>query len=232
MLTKVLISPLFKFPIPWMAQYYDNFNSLGAHWQHFIFTDQQLESRGNITVFKMDNVVYSKLVETKTGVKVNVPAPSSKFGDMRPAFGHIFEEYIEGIDYWGHTDFDMILGNLDKYVPDDILSKCDIFSDDPKAVNGIFTLYRNTSRVNKLYMKHQGWQEIFADSRYHAFDESEYSGLVNDLAKYGVIRFVDGKRHGNDKHGVGKIELKDGSLYQDGNEIMAFHFKETKRWPL
>lgn len=229
MLKKVFLSPLFKFPIPWMDRYYDNFNALRPGWEHYIFTDLPLESRGNITVFHMDNVVFSKLVEAKTGIKVDVPAPSPKFGDMRPAFGHIFEEYIEDFDYWGHTDFDMVLGDLDKFVPDALLKGFDIFTDDIGAVNGIFTLYRNEHCTNHLYRECENYYDIFTSKKYHAFDETEFSRLVRDS---GVMRFLDGQRHEHDKNGVGVLTMNGRSLYRNGREIMAFHFRKTKRWPL
>ena len=99
MLTKVFLSPLFSFPIPWMKQYYQNFNSLPAGWEHIIFTDMDLESSENIAVVKMNVEQFTDLVEKKTGVRPYVPVPSPKFGDMRPAFGLIFEDYLKGADF-------------------------------------------------------------------------------------------------------------------------------------
>lgn len=229
MLTKVFLSPLFSFNIPWMKQYYQNFNALPAGWEHIIFTDLDLESSKNIAVIKMNVEQFKDLVQRKIGVMPYVPVPSPKFGDMRPAFGKIFEDYIKGADFWGHTDFDMVLGNLDKFVPESVLNNCDIFSDDINAVNGIFTLYRNNPKVNLLFTDCPNWRFIFTDTVYHAFDEAAFSQLVRGRQD---IRFVDGQRHKHDRNGSSGLRMEHGRLYQFDEEIMAFHFRRTKRWPL
>lgn len=236
---KVFLSPLFQFPIPWMDQYIDNFNKLGEDWHHFIFTDLDLKSRGNVTVVPMNNDQFASLVEQKTGVRPYVPAPSPKFGDTRPAFGKIFEDYIHDFDYWGHTDFDVVFGRVDRFITDELLEHCDIFSNDPDAINGIFSLYRNNEKVNNLFRDVPGWAEIFKDERYHAFDEQEYSELIRTLSAEGEILFIDKFWQEHDNQPLHKPEPilvmdLDGTLRNrnTGKEMMMFHFRRTKRWPL
>jgi hypothetical protein len=236
MLKKIIISVLFDFPIPWIEQHYNNFNRLGAEWEHLIFTDLLLPSVGNIKVHRVDVEWFKNLVETKTGVRPHVPVPSPKFGDTRPAFGNIFEDYIKDADFWGHIDFDIVLGNLDRWLTDEFLSGCDIFSSDIKIVNGIFSLYRNISAINLLYRQCSGWEEIFKDTKYHAFDEVEFSQHVVKVAETGDIRFVDRYWHGNDREYNPRLQiLDDGTLidhWNRGQEIMLYHFRRTKEWPL
>jgi len=239
-LKKVFLSPLFKFPIPWMDDYYRNFNNLGIGWGHFIFTDENLKSKGNIKIFPMSSFEYIDLVEKKTGIKPYLPVPSRKIFDTRPAFGLIFEDYIKGCDFWGHTDFDTVLGNLDKYLTDELLSDCDLFSNDPKAVNGIFSLYRNNDFVNNLFKEHPEWIKIFQDEKHHVFEETEFSELVLKVKAEGRIRFIDRfwQEHDqqSDHRHIPKLRLEeDGSLINavTGNEMMMFHFKITKpKYPI
>lgn len=235
---KVMISPLFKFPIPWMDKFYENWNALGDDWQHLIFTDRNLVSKGNIKVYRMNAESFTTLVEKKTGVSPFVPAPSPKFGDMRPAFGLIFEDWIKGFDFWGHCDFDIVCGDLNKYATEEVLAGCDIFSTEPKEVNGIFSLYRNNDVVNNFFKQYEGWQYIFTDEGYHAFDEQAFSRLVMQKAKEGTIRFHGAFYQEHDKQDIHnptpQLSIKDGRLVNraTGAEMMLFHFRRTKQWPL
>ena len=35
-----------------------------------------------------------------------------KLCDLKPFFGRLFPEAVDGYDWWGYTDTDMLLGNL------------------------------------------------------------------------------------------------------------------------
>lgn len=222
-----------------MDKYYKNFNNLGEGWEHFIFTDGDLKSKGNIKVIPMSSFEFTDLAEKKIGIKPYIPAPSPLIRDMRPAYGLIFEDYIKGYDFWGHTDFDTVLGNLDKYLTDELLLGCDIFSNDPNAVNGIFSLYQNNNFVNNLFKEYPEWIEIFQDEKYHAFEELKFSELVLKVKAEGRIRFIDRFWQEHDRQPdhmpSPKLKLKEnGSLINavTGNEMMMFHFRRTKKYPL
>lgn len=236
------VSPLFQFPIPWIDAYIAMFNRLGPRWQHWLFTDVMPAARhGNVVVHRMTAGEFVALAEAKTGCRPYVlPIPSPKFGDTRPAFGHIFEDYLRDADWWGHTDMDMVLGRLDDYLPDAVLDNVDIFSDDPNAINGIFSLYRNAPRITHLYRQHPQWQAIFQDPRYHAFDETEFSDTVRAAAAAGTIRFMDRFWHEHDRQAdhapIPNITFRDdGALINRTTQgpMMSFHFKLTKPvWPV
>lgn len=217
-----------------MEKYYENFNRLGDHWQHVIFTDLGLKSQGNITVVKMDNKQFMDLVENKIGIRPYVPAPSPKFGDLRPAFGAIFNDYTKGFDFWGHTDFDIVLGDLDKFLTDEFLKDVEIYSNHTGIVNGIFALYQNKPTINSLFSYAPGWIEIFQDTRYHGFDEEEFSRFV----KTSGMNLKSNYWQEHDKMAIHtpkpQLELRGKGLFNKvtGEEILCFHFKRTKEYPV
>lgn len=88
-----------------------------------------------------------------------------KLCDYKPAYGYIFEEYIAGYDYWGHIDIDTILGNLNKFMPENEYQKIYKF--------GHLCLYRNTYENNRRFMEPAGqnYKNVFSTSFITVFDE-------------------------------------------------------------
>ncbi|MGL5902501.1 MAG: DUF6625 family protein, partial [Cetobacterium sp.] len=103
-----------------------------------------------------------------------------KICDYRPAFGFIFKEHINGYDFWGHCDADMIFGDLKKFLSDEILEKnYKIYT------KGHLSLYRNIDLMNTLFKntktKHYyKYFEVFKTSYPCHFDED---GTINYLCK-------------------------------------------------
>jgi hypothetical protein len=83
-----------------------------------------------------------------------------------------------------------------------------------------------------FYRWHPHWASIFFDPKYHAFDEREFSQLV---VKSPEIAFDDSLAfmQGTDREARPDLKLlEDGTLLSQGNEILFYHFRRTKAWPL
>jgi hypothetical protein len=75
-----------------------------------------------------------------------------KVNDIKPLFGFLFPEEVQGYDWWGTCDNDMLLGAVRNLLPPDVLSKRDVVSGLPDHnAWGPFTLYRNSETVNTLF---------------------------------------------------------------------------------
>lgn len=70
---------------------------------------------------------------------------SYKLCDCKPLYGILFEKELEGYDFWGHCDADMIFGDLAHFITDRLLD-----SYDKLFTHGHFVLYRNDPRINHL----------------------------------------------------------------------------------
>ena len=92
-----------------------------------------------------------------------------KLCDFRPAYGHIFAGELQGYDYWGHCDTDLIFGDILASFPEGDLSRYGrIF------IRGHLSFYRNDEEMNVLYQTQVyglDYKEIFTSSRHAAFDE-------------------------------------------------------------
>ena len=117
---------------------------------------------------------------------------SYKLCDYRPLYGKTFSSELQGYDFWGHCDLDMILGNLEQYLTDEILGKYDRI-----GKFGAFTLYRNIDSINELY-KCKGalfnWREVFTNPENYIFDEMPGMNMIckkNNIAWYKELPIID-----------------------------------------
>lgn len=88
---------------------------------------------------------FRVLVQSKFDFPVSLERPY-KICDFKPAFGLICSEYIQGYDFWGHCDFDMIFGDIRKYITDDLLN-----SYDKILPLGHLSIYRNNEENNSRF---------------------------------------------------------------------------------
>lgn len=131
-----------------------------------IFTDQHLTATApNLRIIKTELSSIQELARECIGDWCIISKPY-KLCDYKVAYGEIFHDYIEGYDFWGHCDMDMIFGDIRKFITDDIL-----FNYDRIGVDGFFTLFRNTPEVNSVYKKAGNIKEIFTNQKPFGFDE-------------------------------------------------------------
>lgn len=135
-----------------------------------LFTDQEVKYDGkNLIQYKgsFDNMV--KRIQSNFEFKITCDRPY-KLCDYRPAYGYIFKEELKEYDFWGHCDLDMILGNLRKYLPEQLLDKYSKIYQ-----HGHLCLYKNTNENNIRFMEKGGknYKEVFTTSISCIFDEVE-----------------------------------------------------------
>lgn len=266
-LRKVFLLPLFGAPHAWTQAYLDHVRALepyGWHWK--VFTPHPYPSGGNVEIVPMTIEEFDRLVEDRCGMLpgnriLGDGGPAKLLSDYYPAFGDIFADYLGDADYWGHTNWDMVYGRLDHFIPDTELEQYSIWSDDPGHINGIFTLYRNGERERFLYRGVRDWPALFRVDhpvqRLVGFDEFYFDAYVRAAAAAGTLAFGSPPYfpyHSYDHLIQHRPEpklmvMQDGALvewYEDnrpnlqgyapwpgmfGREIMSFHFIRTKAWP-
>ena len=96
-----------------------------------------------------------------------------KVNDFKPVFAHLFPEIVHGYDWWGSMDNDLVLGNMRKFLNQQLLSQFDIMDAlQNEYTAGHLTLYRNTVVINTLFrLAQRPLHEIFGTSQHLAFDE-------------------------------------------------------------
>ena len=135
---KIFILPFFGELPPWIEQWKKNMESL--NYDYIIDTD--LDS-------------FKERVKRVLGIECNIVSGTGKLWDFRPALGLLYKDEIEGYTHWGHTDFDCVYGDVDKYEPE-----CyDIWSNHHNYIMGAWTIYKNNPVINKLFKAFPKWRE-------------------------------------------------------------------------
>ena len=98
-----------------------------------------------------------------------------KLCDFKPAYGHIFADYIREYDFWGYCDVDVIFGNIRSFITDELLSEYDVINARHDYLTGCFSLYRNTPYFRELFRQSKDYQRVFTDTRNFFFDETNFA---------------------------------------------------------
>jgi hypothetical protein len=252
---KVFILTQFGDPHAWTQQYIDNVQKLWPYgWEWKIFTSNDIKSKGNVEVIPMTIDEFNRLVEKTCNINPEVAIkdglPTKPMSDYYVASGLIFQNYIKNFDFWGITNWDVIYGRLDHFIKERDLEKCDIWSDDVGAINGVFSLYRNNEEINNLFKKIPYWQAYFLSKNIVGTDEYKMTEIAPTV-RFEHPHFYPLHSHDRLENHVPRPKLqleKDGSLWElladtnppnwihrrpfIGREIPYFHFSKTKRWPL
>lgn len=216
--------------------------SLNDHIDFIIITDistSEFKIPQNVRVLSMNFHELVKKIQSNYPFTISCSSPY-KLCDFRPAYGEIFRDLLEGYEYWGYCDTDVIFGDLKAFIDIDRLN-----CPDKILSNGHLTLIRNSGVLNNYYMRSKGleyltYKYVFS-SRYSChFDEGEGIGKLMDRGKARVYKyecFLDlkyDKRNFYDQLGVNLlyVEFKEGKLfavYHDKEvEIAYAHFQKRK----
>ena len=196
-----------------------------------------------------DEGLVRRRIKEKFGIDIPDIIDIRKPGDYDPYLGVLFEDDLKGYDFWGHFNLDCVYGRLSHWLPDEFLANVDIFGNDPGAICGPFTLYRNCELVNQLFRSVPSHLANLRSGEFWGWDEQEFSQTVNRKALTGNIRFASAFLQAHDHmtaahhclatnlhvHGTTPVHFRDdGALIDNvtGQEIMMYHFNQTRKWPV
>jgi hypothetical protein len=167
----VLVLPWFGSVPKWWA-YFEQGMIANPDVTFVIFSDcLQLRSLPrHVSVRPMTLEGVRKLAERKLQTTVSLTRPM-KLCDLRPMYGHIFEDYLRGCEFWGFGDTDVVYGNLGKWLSRARDANADIISFRRLWLSGSLCFVRNNDVLCHLYKNSPAWEGVVADSRNLLFDE-------------------------------------------------------------
>lgn len=105
------------------------------------------------------------------------PDSPYKLCDLKPAYGFLHQEEIQGYDFWGFGDLDLVYGDLRQVYTEKMLKKYDLISNHATRVSGHLCLLRNTNRICTAFKKIPNWKDALENPQHLAIDEKAFSRL-------------------------------------------------------
>ncbi|MBZ4042606.1 DUF6625 family protein [Flavobacterium hibisci] len=161
---------------PWYFPYFIKSCSYNPTIDFIIVTDnvEEICARPcNVTVIHKAFQELKSQASLKLGINLNFTEPY-KICDLKPAFGFLFEDFLKKYDFWGHTDIDMVYGDIRGFIDSETLNEYDLISASEYFVTGTFCLYRNNDFVKKLFMESKDYKNVFSNPKYLGFDECSF----------------------------------------------------------
>ncbi len=174
----IIIVPYFGKTPGWI-DYFIKSCSYNPEINWLLFSDIIIKSwlPKNVHLEKADIEDFNKLATSKLNLPINI-INLYKLCDFKPAFGHIFYDYIRDFDFWGYCDLDLIFGKISNFIKEFHFKNFDIITTRKEYMAGHFTLYKNNFNTNQLYMNIWNIKKILRDNnRHYCIDEkSNYIG--------------------------------------------------------
>lgn len=213
MISKLLICPYFGDLPPWMNSWYANTERMKDHGYDFLFDD--------------DEDSFRDRVRDRLEIEPPPMHGTGNIWDFRPALGFLYEEETRGFDWWGHTDFDCVYGRVERFVTDEVLEGCDIYTDCAHGyIAGPWSLYRNEWAINDLFFQSSDWRSNMQSLDPTGWCETTFTQLAKDALGERLLI--------TNKHAFTEPEMLrvDGERLMHGErEIPYFHFRRTKEYP-
>lgn len=141
---------------------------------HFMFfTDADVEPADNIIVHKMQFSDFQQLTQQAFDFPVVLDRPY-KLCEYKQAYGYILHDYLQGYDFWGFGDLDLVYGDIRAFITDEVLTHKFILG------WGHLSLFRNDDDTNTYFMHqepgYQNYRDAFTTSKITFFDEFNHKG--------------------------------------------------------
>lgn len=103
-----------------------------------------------------------------------------KLVDLKPVYGLAFASLLNGYEFWGICDLDIVWGNIKKFVTDATLDTFDVVSTRRERIAGHFSLFRNDDRTRELFRRHPLHKKCFSDQAVWIFDETGMTETIRN----------------------------------------------------
>lgn len=198
----------------------------------------------DISIVDWELLLYRSVEQLNRRVAERLAAPCCKadgyaMSDVRPMWASVFPNSVQGYEWWGWCELDVVLGDLDNLLPP-LLHRFDAISAFPTAVSGPLMLLRNNVECNDLFRR-GSWEAVLREPSYCNFEEvqREEGGFTR------ILRSSNLRVHWDDRYSLrwekdpaepipAGCRLEDGRLLEvpTERELLLYHFNHVKRWPM
>ena len=165
-------------PFPPWIEYFLRSCELNSSITFFFYSDnatpKQLPANVHYTHCSFDQYIHRVSQQLEIDF---CPTNSYKLCDIAPALGHIHKKELEGYDFWGECDIDLVWGDMRKFLTEPILHRYDTISSHGTRIAGHCLVMQNTEACCTRFMQVPGWKDCFEDPTHYTFDEKAFSDL-------------------------------------------------------
>jgi hypothetical protein len=129
----------------------------------------------NVRIRALSFPDYCDLLSQRLGIRFSPPNPY-KLCDLKPTYGFIHADELQGYDFWAFGDIDVVYGRLREYFTAERLARYDLISCHARRVSGHLTMIRNTPHMRQLFQRIPNWQTRFCGP-HEALDEGAFSRI-------------------------------------------------------
>ncbi len=204
----------------------------------------------NVLFISMSFQDYQKLASDRLDIVFETES-SYALCNLKPTYGLIHQEYVEGYDYVGFGDIDVIYGDLRAFYTDEIL-RYNTLSTHEKRVSAHLFLIKNDEQWINAFRKIPNWQEQISRPFNSGVDEPAFTKVLrgsmrisNALSQvWGVFDPYKRNHLFQERHStvLASIRWLDGSYnhptqwfwhrgkltVESGEEMMYLHFMNWK----
>jgi len=142
----------------------------------------------NLTFNRLTFDEYKGLLQKKLDINTENITPY-KLCDYKPTYGFVHKDDIDGYDFFGFGDIDVIYGNIRSFLTDDILRN-NVISTHSDRISGHFVLFRNNDKYRKAFMKIKNWKLLLEDTEHIGVDEGAFSRIFRRRKKASRLFFI------------------------------------------
>jgi hypothetical protein len=244
---KILVFICYFGKAPWYLDYFMQSCIDNKDVDFVFYTDiQEITFTGdNLKIIPISFEEFTRTINNYFSFDLNIKHPM-KLCDIRPSFGEVFQDQIEGYDFWGYCDVDVVFGKIRYFLDDSVLEDNDVIFTKPDYPTGFFAIYKNQANINSLYKSTPDYIKVFQDEKLLCFDEcgGHYSQVCNGVNILDTEYEIDSMHHilerNRDTINVlyefysiegtpGRIKYQNGVLiYKDEFEVLLYHLTSFK----
>ncbi|MBF4472439.1 DUF6625 family protein [Flavobacterium sp. HJJ] len=184
---KIVLINCYIGKFPWFFNLFIKSCEFNPTIDFFIFTDNIIEDKipFNVHLIPFTLADFNILASKKLGFNVNIENPY-KLCDFKPAYGELFSEYLDGYDFWGITDIDVVYGRIREFMTDELLDNNEIICIRHDFITACCMLFKNNTKINLLFKKSADYKMIFTSKKNYCFDEANFE-QASIIDKYDIF---------------------------------------------
>jgi hypothetical protein len=237
--------------LPWYFDYFVHSCKYNPTVDFFIVTDDtgyKKDLPPNVKLIKKTLEEISLLAAEKLGFPIHITY-GYKLCDFKPAYGLIFSDILQTYDWWGHTDLDIIFGDIRNFMTDELFDNYDLVSVRPDWLPGCFLLFKNTDKINRLFTHSKDYKKVFSSDKHYCFDETNFAhdefsdglsyleveteieSMMHVVKRLEAISYIKPYFDLHIIEGVpGKLKWENGKMFYRGKyEVLLYHLIRLKK---